>query len=99
MGRLMLRPHRNQRRRGVTVVYMLIAMTALFGVVSLAVDLGRAKLVKMVLQRAPDAAAGVGAADLAGNFSTSITNDVLANFRLNRVEKSVLPDNAIDAQV
>jgi hypothetical protein len=99
MGSLMLRPHQNRRRRGVTVIYMLIAMTALFGVVSLAVDLGRAQLVKMELQRAADAAARVGAADLAGGLPDSITTDVLSNVRLNHVEKAVLPDGAIDAQV
>lgn len=95
----MLRGHQNRRRRGITIIYMLIAMTALFGVVSLAVDLGRAQLVKMELQRAADAAARVGAADLAANLSGSITNDVLANVRLNHVEKASLPDGAIDAQV
>jgi Flp pilus assembly protein TadG len=100
MGTLMLRRHHNRRRRrGITIIYMLIAMTALFGVVSLAVDLGRAQLVKMELQRAADAAARVGAGDLAANLSASIGNDVLANVRLNQVEKASLPDTAIDAQV
>jgi Flp pilus assembly protein TadG len=95
----MLRWHQNRRRAGITIIYMLIAMTALFGIVSLAVDLGRAQLVKMELQRAADAAARVGAADLAADLSSSITNDVLANVRLNHVEKASLPDGAIDAQV
>jgi Flp pilus assembly protein TadG len=100
MGTLMLRSqHNRRRRRGSTIIYKLIAMTALFGVVSLAVDLGRAQLVKMELQRAADAAARVGAGDLAANLSASIGNDVLANVRLNQVEKASLPDTAIDAQV
>jgi Flp pilus assembly protein TadG len=101
MGRLMMRQNLNRRRaqRGVAVVYMLIAMTALFGLVSLAVDYGRAQLVKTELQRAADAAARVGAADLAMNLPGSIANDVLSNVRLNHVEKAVLPDNAIDCEV
>jgi Flp pilus assembly protein TadG len=98
-----MRQNRDQRlrrrRRGVTVVYTLILMTALFGLVSLGVDYGRAQLVKMELQRAADAAARVGAGDLAMNLPGSIPSDVLANVRLNHVEKAVLPDNAIDCEV
>lgn len=88
-----------RRHAGVTVIYTLIAMTALFGIVSLAVDLGRAQLVKTELQRAADAAARVGAQDLALNLPGSIRNDVLLNVRQNLVDASVLADNAIDAEV
>lgn len=45
------------RRRGNAMVYTVIVLPALFAVTSLAVDLGRAQLVKSELQRAADAAA------------------------------------------
>ena len=44
-------------RRGVAIVYVTVALAMLFGIVSLAVDLGRAQLVRTELQRAADAAA------------------------------------------
>jgi hypothetical protein len=44
-------------RRAVAIVYVTLALAVLFGFISLAVDLGRAQLVKTELQRAADAAA------------------------------------------
>jgi hypothetical protein len=44
-------------RRGVAIVYVIVALTAFAGFVSLAVDLGRVQLVKTQLQRVADSAA------------------------------------------
>jgi hypothetical protein len=57
--------------RGVTVIWAVIALTAITAIVSLAVDLGRVELVKTQLQRVADAAARYGAQGLeAGNAVT-----------------------------
>jgi Flp pilus assembly protein TadG len=45
------------RRRGNAMVYTIIVLPAMFAVTSLAVDLGRAQLIKSELQRAADSAA------------------------------------------
>lgn len=45
------------RRRGNAMVYTIIVLPAMFAVISLAVDLGRAQLIKSELQRAADSAA------------------------------------------
>jgi Flp pilus assembly protein TadG len=49
------------RRRAVSVVWMIIAMTALCALASLGVDYGRAQVVKSELRRAADAAARAAA--------------------------------------
>jgi hypothetical protein len=49
--------HVQLRRRGNAMIYAVIIMPALVGVISLAVDLGRAQMVKAELQRAADATA------------------------------------------
>src|SRR5436190_24324751 len=48
---------RRQRHKGITVLYVAIAMTALCGFCSLAVDLGRVELAKTEMLRCADAAA------------------------------------------
>ncbi|MDB5289154.1 MAG: Endoglucanase [Phycisphaerales bacterium] len=48
-------------RRGVAIIYVIVALTAMAAFVSLAVDLGRVQLVKTQLQRVADAAARYGA--------------------------------------
>jgi Flp pilus assembly protein TadG len=45
------------RRRGNAMIYTIIVLPALFGVISLAVDLGRVQVIKSELQRAADATA------------------------------------------
>jgi Flp pilus assembly protein TadG len=50
--------------RGFTLMYCLIAMTTLFGLVSLGVDLGRVQLAKSEAQAVADAAARAGAVAL-----------------------------------
>jgi Flp pilus assembly protein TadG len=57
-----VRPVRS--RRGVTVLYVAIALAALFAVVSLAVDYGRVQLAKTQLQTVADAAARYAAAGM-----------------------------------
>ena len=53
-----------RRRRGLSVVLIGVAIVALIGFVSLAVDIGRVKLAKAQLQTAADAAALAGATGL-----------------------------------
>ena len=50
-----------QTRRGVTLIYCMVALTALVGFVSLGADYARVQLVKTELLRAADAAARYGA--------------------------------------
>ena len=90
---------RRNRRRGVAVVFVLVAMTAMLALASLAVDWGRVQLVKSELQRAADAAARSGAIDLAMNNSGSIRTDVLAITRQNPVDGATLADGAVDVEV
>ena len=59
------------RRCGVSVTYTVIAFTALSGVVSLAVDFGRVRLVKAELQNAADAAARYGVQGLSDNTAVA----------------------------
>src|SRR4051812_45868224 len=62
-GMLMSSPMRNRCRRrggrshGVILIYVMVALVALCGIVSLAVDYGRVQLVRAQLQNAADAAA------------------------------------------
>jgi len=58
-------------RRGVSLVYATIAMTALMVFISLAVDMGRAQVAKTELQRAADAAARYGASGLSSGITTT----------------------------
>ena len=57
-------------KRGISPIYAMIAMTALTGFVSLAVDLGRVQIAKTELQQAADAAALYGASGLSVSTST-----------------------------
>ncbi len=60
-----LLPNSNQpRRRGISFIFVTISMVAIFGCVSLAVDLGRAELAQTQLQTAVDSAARYGALGL-----------------------------------
>jgi hypothetical protein len=81
------------------MLYLLVALTALVGVASLAVDWGHVQLVKGELQRAADAAARSGAIDVAIFQTGSVRTDVLASVRQNPVDGAVLADNAVDVEV
>ena len=56
--------HRGGSRDGMVLVYSMVAMVALLAVASLAVDYGHVQLAKVQVQRAADAAARAGAAQL-----------------------------------
>jgi uncharacterized membrane protein len=58
-----------KRASGISIIWLAIFLTALCGIVSLAVDYGRVQLVKTELRSAADAAALAGAAGM--NFGTS----------------------------
>jgi hypothetical protein len=81
------------------MLFLLVALTALVAVASLAVDWGHVQLVKGELQRAADAAARSGAIDVAMSKPGSIRGDVLASVRQNPVDGAVLADNAVDVEV
>src|ERR1700753_2222792 len=57
-------------RRGISLIYCTVIMTAMIAITSLAVDLGRVQLAKTEMRRAATAAARAGAAGLA----TSLAN-------------------------
>lgn len=63
-------PRPRHARRGVSMIYALVAMVALTGFVSLAVDVGRVQIAKTELQQAADAAARYGASSLSLGTST-----------------------------
>jgi Flp pilus assembly protein TadG len=65
------------KNRGSVIIYVLAGMTALTGVVSLAVDAGHVRLVKVQLQDAADAAARAGARVLSSGV-TAVQNAVVA---------------------
>jgi hypothetical protein len=83
----------------VALLFLLVALTALVGVASLAVDWGHVQLVKSELQRAADAAARSAAIDVAMLQTASVRNDALASVRLNPVDGAVLPDTAVDVEL
>jgi len=58
-----------RQRRGVSLVYVCVAMFVLIGFCSLAVDLGRVQVAKSELERTADAAARAGAASLSSGVS------------------------------
>lgn len=60
-------------RRGVTLVYMMMTLTAMCAVTSLAVDYGVVQLSKMELRRCADAAARAGAHALGTSNASGIT--------------------------
>ena len=57
-----------------TLVWVMIAVVALMGIASLAIDYGRAQVVKTELQRAVDSAARYGAAGLPNGADTAVAN-------------------------
>ena len=62
---------RRRHRRGSTLIYPTVAMTALMGFCSLGVDWRHVELVKTELQRSADAAALAGAGGLPGGVTTA----------------------------
>ncbi|MGA2441480.1 MAG: TadG family pilus assembly protein, partial [Tepidisphaeraceae bacterium] len=58
----MRNPGNRSRRRGIAIIYVIIALIAMLGICSLAVDLGRVQTAKTELRRAADASARAGAA-------------------------------------
>src|SRR5580765_397457 len=64
------------RRRGFSMLYTLVLMTALCMMLSLAVDLARCQLAKTELMRAADSAARAAAAKLPGDASGARTSAV-----------------------
>jgi Flp pilus assembly protein TadG len=71
MGVHNLSPRRqlSERRRGVTMFYIVAVLVAMMGFVSFAVDLGRVQTAKTELRRAADAAARAGVACLSQGTS------------------------------
>ena len=67
---------RRARHRGVTIIYVAVAMAALCGFCSLAVDLGRVQVVKMELRRAADGAARYAAMGLPDGSAAAIANAI-----------------------
>ena len=59
-----------ERQRGAVAVMTALCLTALVGITALAVDLGRAWVVRNELQNAADAAALAGAGSLGPNYKS-----------------------------
>lgn len=62
---------RKNGKSGVSIVYMVVAMSSMLMLASLAVDLGRVQVAKTELQRAADAAARAGAGALPNGFGSA----------------------------
>jgi hypothetical protein len=62
----------NSRHSGVTLFYVIVALVAMLGFVSFAVDLGRVQMAKTELRRATDAAARAGADSLPNGSSAAV---------------------------
>src|SRR5690349_17625025 len=89
--------HRTQRR-GVAAFYIIVLMTLLCGVASLAVDYGRVQLAKTELRRAADAAARAGASSVPADITTA-TSLAVKYAALNVADGSPVeldPSNDID---
>jgi Flp pilus assembly protein TadG len=61
---------KSRNHRGVSIVYVTVAMLVLLGFCSLSVDLGRVQMVKTQLEEATDAAARAAAGNLANGVSS-----------------------------
>jgi Flp pilus assembly protein TadG len=90
------------RRRGFIQVYILFAFTVLLGFCSLAVDFGRAQVIKTELRRAADAGARAGVYALSTGATTSSAKTAAVNIvntntadgaQLNITTSSVLTGN------
>jgi len=85
------------RRRGVSLVYMVVVFSVMLGFASLAVDWGRVQLSKSQLQHAADAAARFGASGLENGAAAALAN-ALAVGSQNSVDGSPLvldPNNDV----
>ncbi|HVT91035.1 MAG TPA: TadG family pilus assembly protein [Tepidisphaeraceae bacterium] len=89
---------RCRARMGMTLIYSIIAISALFALISLAVDLGRVQLVKTELQRAADAAARYGASGVSQSNSVAVARAVAAAAD-NQVDGSSVVIQNSDVQV
>jgi Flp pilus assembly protein TadG len=79
------------RRRGLAMIYAVIAMVCLCAFVSLAVDLGRVQLAKTELMRAADAAARAAATELSkGSNLTTIQNAAVNIANANKCDGSAI---------
>src|SRR4051812_41024918 len=67
----MKREQSKKRRRGVVLWYTIVLMLAMCLLLSLAVDYGRAQVVKTELMRAADSAARAATAEVPGNLGTA----------------------------
>jgi hypothetical protein len=79
----------HSRHSGVAVFYVIVALVAMLGFVSFAVDLGRVQLAKTELRRAADAAARAGA-DALPKGSTTAINAAIALAAANKVDGAPL---------
>jgi Flp pilus assembly protein TadG len=84
-------------RRGVSLVWGITWMTVLSGMSALAVDVGRAQLVKAELRRATDAAARAGAQSVVVG-STAAVLSAKTYAQLNKVDGLTLADGQLDIQ-
>jgi hypothetical protein len=82
-------------RRGLAMIYAIIAMVALCAFVSLAVDFGRVEVAKTELIRAADASARAAAAELGkGSNLTTIQNAAIALGAANKCDGTPVSINA-----
>ncbi|MGD0767730.1 MAG: TadG family pilus assembly protein [Tepidisphaeraceae bacterium] len=89
---------RRSRRRGIAMIYVIVALVVMLGFCSLAVDLGRVQTAKTELRRAIDAAARSGAAFLPQG-TDAVQNAALGIASKNKVDNLFLKLNTADVQI
>jgi Flp pilus assembly protein TadG len=86
------------RRSGIALIYIIVALVAMLGFCSFAVDLGRVQTAKTELRRAADAAARAGAANIPLG-STAVQNAAIAMAAANKCDGSAVTITASNVQV
>ena len=86
------------RRSGMAFIYIIVALVALLGFCSFAVDLGRVQTAKTELRRAADAAARAGAANIPLG-TTAVQNAAIAIAAQNKCDDSPVVITASNVQV
>ncbi len=86
------------RRSGMAFIYIIVALVAMLGFCSFAVDLGRVQTAKTELRRAADAAARAGAANIPLG-ATAVQNAAIAMAAANKCDGSAVTITASNVQV
>jgi Flp pilus assembly protein TadG len=94
----MRKPIIHSRHRGMSMLYIVVALVAMLGFCSFAVDLGRVETAKTELRRAADAAARAGAANIPMG-SSAVQNAAIAMAAANKCDGASVVISASNVEV